>query len=143
VKRIPPKLALPWILEADWPQWQSVDNGVPNYGKWVELFDKNLKLAESYGWPYERVEVRPDRFNEWCQANQRTVGKFDRSLYALELLRKNQIVSPDEMSPDDISLKPGQLAETVSQIEPAGTSENHGPKLAPAVIGEVDLIAAA
>lgn len=86
MKRTPPKLALPWILEEDWPQWQAVDQGIPSYEKWVELFEKNLKLAEACGWPYERVSVRPDRFNEWCKTNQRTVGKFDRSLYALELL---------------------------------------------------------
>lgn len=85
--RTPPKLALPWILEEDWPQWQDVDHGVPTYEKWVELFNRNLKLAESYNWPYQRVPVRPEPFNEWCKANQRTIGKFDRSLYALELLR--------------------------------------------------------
>lgn len=85
--RIPPKLALPWILEEDWPLWQAVDRGVPTYEKWVECFDNNLKLAESYGWPYERVPVRPDPFNEWCKAHKRTAGKFDRSLYALEILR--------------------------------------------------------
>jgi hypothetical protein len=96
VTRSPPKLALPWILEEDWPQWQAVDRGIPSYEKWVELFDRNLKLAEACGWPYERVPVRPDRFNEWCKANQRIVGKFDRSLYALELLRTNQSTPPVE-----------------------------------------------
>jgi hypothetical protein len=64
-----------------------VDRDVPTYEKWVELFDKNLRVAESRGWPYERVPVKPDDFNEWCKANQRRGEKFDRSLYALELLR--------------------------------------------------------
>ena len=97
VKRTPPKLALPWILEEDWPQWQAVDRGVPTYEKWVESFDKNLKLAESYGWPYERVPVRPDPFNEWCKTHKRTAGKFDRSLYALEILRGRSAAQPTNL----------------------------------------------
>lgn len=92
--RSPPKLALPWILEEDWPSWQEVDRGVPSYAKWVELFEKNLKLAEACGWPYERISVRPAPFTDWCKANQRPVGKFDRSLYALELLRKGNGTQP-------------------------------------------------
>ena len=99
--RTPPKLALPWILEEDWPQWQDVDHGVPTYEKWVELFDRNLKLAESYNWPYQRVPVRPQAFNDWCKANQRTIGKFDRSLYALELLRTGGSTQPVLPSSED------------------------------------------
>lgn len=111
--RTPPKLALPWILEEDWPQWQAVDRGVPTYEKWVELFDKNLKLAESCGWPYERVPVRPDAFNEWCKTHQRTAAKFDRSLYALEILRGRPAAQPpglEESSVPDAAIPKPQAA---------------------------------
>lgn len=108
--RTPPKLALPWILEEDWPQWQDVDHGVPTYEKWVELFNRNLKLAESYNWPYQRVPVRPEAFNEWCKANQRTIGKFDRSLYALELLRTGGSAQLELPSSEDTK-HPRQMRE--------------------------------
>jgi len=106
VTRSPPKLALPWILEEDWQLWQSVDRDVPSYARWVELFEKNLKLAEASGWPYERVSVRPDPFNDWCKANQRTVGKFDRSLYALELLRKEKGTQPADVPAPEPEVTP-------------------------------------
>jgi len=115
VTRSPPKLALPWILEEDWPQWQAVDHGIPSYEKWVELFDKNLKLAEACGWPYERVPVRADRFNEWCKANQRIAGKFDRSLYALELLRTSRSTPPVENGTEK-AIKDTAASESASTV---------------------------
>jgi hypothetical protein len=118
VTRIPPKLALPWILEEDWPQWQAIDHNVPSYGKWVELFDKNLKLAEAHGWPYARVSVRPDSFNEWCKANQRTVGKFDRNVYALELLRKDRSVGVIEETREKASGEPTPSGHGASTSTP-------------------------
>jgi hypothetical protein len=117
VQRIPPKLALPWILEEDWPQWQAIDRGVPSYEKWVELFDKNLRLAESYGWPYERIPVRPAQFEAWCKANKRSPMKFDRSLFALAILRE----APEKLAAPAAGLsEPGEIAKTVAaKIEPA------------------------
>ena len=94
VKRPPLKLALPWILEEDWPQWRSVDRDVASYQRWLELFDKNRKVAEAYGWPYERVPVRPDPFLEWCKVNKRAAGKYDRCVYALSMLHESQGNAP-------------------------------------------------
>ena len=134
MKRTPPKLALPWILEEDWPQWQAVDRDIPSYEKWVELFDKNLKLAEACGWPYERVSVRPDPFNEWCKANQRTVGKFDRNVYALELLRGNRSVTPVETTREDaMKDKPSPgiaVSEVCEPMADVGNSDEDFAKLA-------------
>jgi hypothetical protein len=84
----PATLAIPWILEEDWPKWSVVERDVPSYQRWVELFDKNLKLAEAKGWPYQRVAVRPDPFLEWCKTNQRAADRYARSVYAFLLLTK-------------------------------------------------------
>lgn len=118
VTRIPPKLALPWILEEDWPQWQAIDHNVPSYEKWVELFDRNLKLAEAHGWPYARVSVRPAPFNEWCKANQRTVGKFDRNVYALELLRNDRGVAVVEEAKEKATVETTPAGHAVSISSP-------------------------
>ncbi|MBL8906241.1 MAG: hypothetical protein JNM20_06145 [Rhizobiales bacterium] len=120
--RTPPKLALPWILEEDWPRWQAVDRGVPSYERWVELFDRNLKLAEACGWPYERVPVKADAFNEWCQANRRAPGKFDRSLYALELLRNNRGTSPLETA-QGTEIQDRSVSQTAVPELPASMTE--------------------
>ncbi|MFO0992660.1 MAG: hypothetical protein U1E67_12115 [Hyphomicrobiales bacterium] len=131
--RTPPKLALPWILEEDWPQWQVVDCGVPTYEKWVELFDKNLKLAESYGWPYERVPVRPDPFKEWCKTHKRTAGKFDRSLYALAILRERPAAEPANLelnSLPDTAIKASQAASLPKAEAPDDAAGMIQPALA-------------
>ncbi|MBL8893353.1 MAG: hypothetical protein JNJ53_02065 [Rhizobiales bacterium] len=125
VTRTPPKLALPWILEEDWPQWQAVDRGVPTYEKWVESFDKNLKLAESYGWPYERVPVRPDPFNEWCKTRKRTAGKFDRSLYALEILRGRSTAQPANL--EEKALPDTAIQESQAASLPKSEGREDGP----------------
>jgi hypothetical protein len=84
----PATLAIPWILEEDWPKWSAVERDIPSYQRWVELFDKNLKVAEAKGWHYKRVAVRPDPFLEWCKVNKRAADRYARSVYAFLLLSK-------------------------------------------------------
>jgi len=81
-------LAIPWILEEDWPKWSAVERDIPSYQRWVELFDKNLELAEAKGLAYERVAVRPDQFLEWCKVNERAADRYARSVYAFLLFSK-------------------------------------------------------
>jgi len=119
------------ILEEDWPHWTSVDRDIPSYARWVELFDKNLKVAEARGWPYERVPVRPDAFNEWCKTNKLSADKYNRSLYALKMLQNGQ--KPPEVTPDLPQIADESAIEVSSRIEasqetvepsPAITAEN-------------------
>ena len=109
VTRTLPKLALPMILEEDWPQWRAVDKDIPSFEKWIELFDKSLKVAESRGWPYERVAIRPDAFHDWCKSNQRAADKFNRNIYALKMLREGNVKSievPNEVTREDTADDP-------------------------------------
>jgi hypothetical protein len=80
------EIALAWLLEKDWPEWQEADRQLPEYARWRAKTEASEKTLKSKGIRAERIVVRPEQFSAWCAANVLEIGREARALYAAQIL---------------------------------------------------------
>jgi hypothetical protein len=80
------KVAVAWLLETDWKRWQELDTQMPDYPRWLSKIDAAMKSVEEAGAEPVKIEVDPDTFVIWCNANGKTVGRESRSYYVAQIL---------------------------------------------------------
>ena len=80
------QIAIAWLLEEDWAQWQKVDPELPGYGRWLAKIEALETSVKSKSIQCERVVVKPEKFTEWCATNGLKVGRESRSQYAAQIL---------------------------------------------------------
>ncbi len=79
-------IAVAWLLEKDWKRWQELDDQMPDYPRWLAKIESAIKQAEQAGATPVKVEVDPNTFVAWCNANGKTVGRESRAHYAAQIL---------------------------------------------------------
>lgn len=77
------RLAVAWLLEADWPRWCSMDPDFqPSFDHWLQRMTTAYDCLKAQGVPVVRVEIRPAEFLVWTRANGRGVDTHARAAYA-------------------------------------------------------------
>jgi len=80
-----PKIALPWLLEEDWPKWSELDARLPAHEQWLVTAERDVETARRLNLSWQKVIVRPDPFVVWCEVLKRPVDKYNRSIFAAVL----------------------------------------------------------
>jgi hypothetical protein len=83
-----------WYSEADWrrvreiaadPEWLEA-----TYDDWCRMFERSLEELAQHGLAVERVAVRADELESWCQQRNRVIDAAARSEFACELLARTR-----------------------------------------------------
>ena len=80
--------AVSWMLPEDWPQWQAIDDQLPEYEQWLNKIEAAKKEMKKQKMAFEMVTIEPEHFSKWCRLKKRAVNRQSRSQYAVELLTR-------------------------------------------------------
>ena len=83
------RLAVAWLLEADWPRWCSMDPDFqPSFDHWLQRMTATYERLEAQGAPVVKVTLDPDEFLAWSTAAGAGVGTDARAAYAAAVARR-------------------------------------------------------
>jgi hypothetical protein len=76
------RIAIAWLNESDWAQWQEIDPSLPPYDEWVMKVEARHREAFQRGVQFEIITLYPDLFAAWCKAKGCAPGEAARAEYA-------------------------------------------------------------
>ena len=82
-------IAIAWLREEDWPEWQRIDDDPQTYAEWREKISEAMVALTIAGHDMEKVTVIPAEYLKW-RKKQRTADSPSRAQYASEVLAKRR-----------------------------------------------------
>ena len=79
-------IAVAWLREADWPEWQKIDDDPKTYAEWRERISEAIVALAIAGHILEKVTAIPPDYLKWRKKRRTTDSPPSRAEYASEIL---------------------------------------------------------
>ena len=80
-------IAVAWLREEDWPEWQRIDDDPKTYSEWREKISEAMVALATAGHILEKVTVVPADYLKW-RKKQKKADSPSRAQYAVEVLAR-------------------------------------------------------
>jgi hypothetical protein len=78
------RVAIAWLRQEEWPQWQALDPELSSYDDWLRETEWIIAQLIRRGDRVEKFTVHPDYLLAWCRAVRRRVDRDARAQFAGE-----------------------------------------------------------